>query len=140
MIDDKDKKIIQELRQNSRATVKEIAKKTRIRPSTVHKRIQKLNESVIQKYTVKLDNKVVGENFVVFILVKTKPNIIFDEKTFKDPHIKEVFGITGDYDLMIKLKFKDIEEFNSFIIKFRKEHEIETTTTMIATAEIKEEL
>jgi len=74
------------------------------------------------------------------MLVKTKPQIILDAKTFRDEHIKEVFGVTGDYDLMMKMKFKDIEDFNKFIIKFRKDNEIETTTTMISTVEIKEEL
>lgn len=140
-MDEKDRALLKELKANSRATVKELAKKTRIRPSTVHKRLQKLrNTGIIEKYTVKLNNKKVQEDFIVFMLVKTKPQTVLDERIFRDDHIKEVFGITGDYDLFIKLKFKGIEEFNRFIIKFRKENDIETTTTMISTVEIKEEL
>lgn len=140
-MDKKDQAIIRELVNNSRATVKEIGKKTKIRPSTVHKRLQKLrDEGVIEKYTVKLNNKLAGQNFIVFMLVKTKPQTLLEEKTFRDSCIREVFGITGDYDLMMKLKFNNIEEFNEFIIKFRKSHDIETTTTMISTVEIKEEL
>ena len=41
---------------------------------------------------------------------------------------------------MLKLKFSDVAEFNDFIIKFRKEQAIVTTLTMVATANIKEEL
>lgn len=139
MADLKDQKIIAELRKNSRSTVREIAKATGIRPSTVHQRIKKLvEEKVIEKFTIKLDNRAAEENFVVFMLVKTDKDL--DEKVFTNPHIKEVFGITGTYDLMLKLKFRDIEEFNEFIISFRKLNKISDTETMVATINIKEEI
>ena len=48
--------------------------------------------------------------------------------------------LTDSTQLIIKLKFKDVAEFNDFIIKFRKEQQVETTLTMVATANIKEEL
>jgi len=140
-IDDKDKKILEELKQNSRQSIRTIAKKTNIRPSTVHKRIQNLaKDGVIEKFTLKLNNKSVNENFIAIVLVKTKPGSLLDNKILEDHHVKEVFGVTGDYDLMLKLKFLDIEEFNEFLINFRKNVAIETTTTMIATINLKEEL
>ena len=44
-------------------------------------------------------------------------------------------------DGMLKLKFKDVEDFNKFLIKFRKEQKgIRQTFTMVATASIKEEI
>jgi DNA-binding Lrp family transcriptional regulator len=63
-----------------------------------------------------------------------------DSTFFNNKHIKEVFGITGEYDLVLKLKFKDIEEFNKFIISLRKNTAIKKTQTMIATIGIKEEV
>ena len=81
-----------------------------------------------------------GENFIVIMLVKTKPSALIDNKAIYDKHVKEVFGLTGEYDILLKLKFKDIEEFNDFIIKFRKEQHIETTLTMVVTTNIKEEI
>ncbi len=139
MISQKDQKIITELKKNSRSTVREIAKFTGIRPSTVHQRIRKLvDEKVIERFTLKLDNRAAEENFVVFMLVKTDKDI--DDKVFSDPHIKEAFGITGEYDLLLKLKFRDIEEFNEFIIGFRKSNRIANTVTMVATINIKEEI
>src|SRR3989338_5948981 len=69
-MDYKDLRIIEILKGNSREPVKLIAKKTGMRPSTVHQRIQKLIKSrAIDKFTIKLDNKAVGENFIAFILV-----------------------------------------------------------------------
>ena len=120
--------------------IRDIAKSTKLRPSTVHQRILKLKEKgVIEKFTLKLNNKAVGEGFIVFMLIKTKPSATLD-KIVNNKHVKEFSGITGEYDLLLKLKFKDVEEFNKFIINFRKTPSIQTTLTMIVTANIKEEI
>lgn len=141
MMDKKDYSIIDLLKENSRYSVRDIAKKTGIRPSTVHQRLVKLkNDGIIEKFTVKLDNNKVNSGFIVWMFVKTKPSVKLDSKILSNEHIKEVFGITGEYDLLMKLKFKDVVEFNDFIIKFRREQQIETTHTMVATATIKEEM
>jgi len=140
-MDKKDSAIIHVLRENSRMPIRDVAKKTGLRPSTVHQRLVRLKESgVIEKFTLKLDNKAVGMNFIVFVFVKTKPAAILEQKIVNDLHVTEIFGITGEYDLLIKLKFGNVEEFNNFIIKFRKEQRVENTLTMVATVNIKEEL
>ncbi len=138
-LDNKDSKIIEELKKNSRATVRDIAKKTNVRPSTVHQRITKLKkEGVIEKFTVKLNNKAVGEDFIVFMLVETRQDI--PSVFFQNKHIKEAFGITGEYDLLLKLKFKDVKEFNSFVIGLRKQKAIAKTITSVVTINLKEEI
>ncbi len=141
-IDSNDKKIIEILKHNSRVPIREISKKTRIRPSTVHQRIQKLLENnIIEKFTIKLNNKKVGENFIVFILVKGGTSEYIDSQILGNKNVKEIFGVTGEYDMLIKLKFEDIGEFHEFILKFRKEKkEIHSTLTMIVTANLKEEI
>lgn len=141
MLDKKDLAILEILREDSRMSIRGIAKKTNLRPSTVHQRLIRLKEkNVIERFTVKLDNKAVGRNFIVFLFVKTKPSILLDQKITSNAHVSDVFGVTGEYDVLLKLKFKDVDEFNDFIIKFRKEQKIETTLTMVVTAQIKEEL
>ena len=141
-IDSKDQKIIEALKEDSREPIKDIAKKTKIRPSTVHQRIQKLIKGkVIEKFTIKLNNKEIEENFIVFMLVKGGTTEYIDNKILTDKHVKEVFGITGEYDLLIKLKFKNVEEFHEFILNFRKyKKEIQSTLTMIVTTNLKEEI
>ncbi|MBU0616073.1 MAG: Lrp/AsnC family transcriptional regulator [Nanoarchaeota archaeon] len=139
-VDPKDQGILKLLKHDARLSIRDIAKKTGIRPSTVHQRIQKLRkDGVIEKFTIKLNNQAVEESFIVFVLIKTKPSAMLD-KIVADDHVKEVFGVTGEYDVMLKMKFSDVNEFNDFIIKFRKEQSIITTLTMVATANIKEEL
>jgi DNA-binding Lrp family transcriptional regulator len=138
-LDDKDLAIITELRKDSRVSIRDIAKKTNIRPSTVHLRITHLvDKGIIEKFTLKLSNKAFGENFIVFILIKTKTEI--SRKVFEDIHVKEAFGVTGEYDLILKVKFRDIGEFNDFLLKFRKENDVASTVTMVSTVVLKEEI
>lgn len=138
-MDAKDRKIVEALKKNSRQTVRGIAKQTGIRPSTVHQRITKLRKGgIIEKFTVKLNNKAVGENFIVFMFVSTKKDL--SAAFFQNSHIKEVFGITGEYDLLLKLKFRDVDDFNRFVIGLRKNKAIEKTLTSVATITLKEEI
>jgi len=137
--DEKDLKILEVLKADSREAIREIAKKTRLKPSTVHQRMEKLKkERVIEKYTLKLNNEALEENFIVFMYLAAEKDL--PKEVFDNPHIKEAFGITGEYDLLLKLKFKDIKQFNDFIIKFRKTYDIKKTLTNIATINLKEEI
>jgi len=137
--DEKDFKILKVLKENSREPIREIAKKTGLKPSTVHQRMERLKrDGVIEKYTLKLDNEAVGENFLVFIYLATEKDL--PKEAFANKNIKEAFGITGEYDLLLKLKFKDIKEFNDFIIDFRKKYDIKKTLTNIATINLKEQI
>ena len=84
-LDNKDQRIIDILKQDSREPIREIAKKTKIRPSTVHQRIQKLVENgIIEKFTIKLNNKAVGENFIIFMLVKGSTTEYIDKRFLGD--------------------------------------------------------
>lgn len=138
-LDDHDHSIIDVLRRNARMSIRDIAKELKLRPSTVHVRLTKLTKNkIIEKFTLKLNNEAINEAFIVFILIATDkliPNTAFQHK-----NIKEVFGVTGEYDLLMKCKFKDVVEFNSFILDFRKKHNLKKTVTQIATITLKEEL
>lgn len=141
-LDDNDKKIIELLKQNSRASIREIAKKTSIRPSTVHQRMRKLMEQeTIEKFTIKLNDDAINQSFVAFFLIKGTTQKYVNSRILNDDRVKEVYGITGEYDLLVKMKFEDVKDFNEYIITFRKSNpEIQSTLTMVGTAKIKEEL
>src|SRR3989344_5578718 len=141
-LDNKDIKILEALKEDSRKSIKEISKSAKIRPSTIHQRIQKLiKNKIIEKFTVKLNNKAIGENFIVFMFVKGSTTDYIDSNFLHNKNVKEVFGITGEYDVLLKLKFQNIEEFNEFVLKFRKENrQIQSTLTMVTTANLKEEI
>ena len=75
------------------------------------------------------------------MFVKGSTTDYIDSKFLHNKNVKEVFGITGEYDVLLKLKFQNIEEFNEFVLKFRKENkQIQSTLTMVITANLKEEI
>ena len=61
MIVEKDKKILKELKKNSRNTTKQISSILKIPRVTVHDRIKKMKEKgIIKKFTVSIDYKKIG--------------------------------------------------------------------------------
>ena len=82
IMDNKDEKILELLRENSKLTTHQISKKTLIPITTIHNRIKKLEqEGIIKRYTLELDNKKLGKELAAFI------------------------HITVDYRLLKQLKF-----------------------------------
>jgi DNA-binding Lrp family transcriptional regulator len=140
-IDDKDREIIKILETNSRTSIREIGKQIEMRPSTVHLRLNKLiDQRVIEKFTIKLNDEKVGRNLVVFMLISGAMDKYLNDAVMKDPCVQEIHGITGEYDLLIKLKFRDMKEFNKFVIGFRDKFSdsITKTITMVQTVKLKE--
>ena len=139
MLDNKDKKILDVLKQNARLSIRDVAKKTKLRPSTVHKRLQNLISSgIIKEFTLKLDDSALDQDFTAFVYLSTNQDL--PSNFFSNPNLKEAFGITGEYDLLLKYKFKDISQFNDHIISLRKNKAISKTITNIATINLKEVL
>lgn len=141
-LEKKDIKIVSLLKNNARASIREISKKTGIRPSTVHQRIKRMVENgVIEKFTIKLNDDKVGEGFVVFMLISGSTERYLDSKFLGDKHVKGIYGITGEYDLLFKLKFQDMNEFNRFLLEFREKYSkhISKTLTMVQTVNLKDE-
>jgi len=140
-LDNKDLAILAQLASDARISVRKLGAVTGIRPSTVHQRIKRLmNEGIITGFTVKMDPEKLGENLTVFMLVAGSLDRYIDDKFLKNKNILEIHGITGEYDLLLKLRFKDMKQFNRFVIEFREKFKdsIAKTITMVETVRLKE--
>lgn len=141
-LDTKDHKIISALRKNARASIREISKATGIRPSTVHQRIKRMRENkVIEGFTVRLNEEKIGEGFTVFMLISGSAERYLDDRILKNEYVKGIYGITGEYDLLLKMKFKDLNAFNVFVLEFREKYskQISKTLTMVQTVKLKDD-
>ena len=68
LIDEKDKKILEILKENSNLSTYKIHKKTLIPVTTVNNRIKKLNKlGVIKKYTIEIDKSKLGFNLAAYV-------------------------------------------------------------------------
>ena len=70
-MDATDKKILSILKENSRESASEIAKRVSLSVPAVTERIRKLEQGgVIEKYTLRINPCELGYNLLVFVLVK----------------------------------------------------------------------
>lgn len=136
IIDETDRDILEELRKNAKITTRELAKKLRLKRSTVHDRMAKLvKEGIITQFTIKAQSEAIDEGFAAFVLVSVKE---WKEHLAHHPCIKEIYRISGEYEYLLKIKCKDAFAFNDFLKAFKKQPEIEKVATMVATDVLRE--
>ena len=126
LIDEKDKKILEILEENSNLSTHKISKKTLIPVTTVNNRIKKLKElGVIKKYTVDIDKKKLGFNLSTYIFVTVSLDELKKESMKmkdlismikKNPLIESVENVTGDVDIIIKMCIPDIDKLNDYVV------------------------
>ena len=93
-----DVKILEVLQENSRVSISELSRKVNLSLSAVSERLKKLeNSSIISKYTVILDPKLLGKDLSVMIsigLESTSQTQAFLEFVEMEPEILECHYIT----------------------------------------------
>ena len=126
-LDEKDKKIIEILAEHGDYTTRQIAKKTLLPATTIHNRIRKLKqEKIIKKFTIDLDYKQIEKGFSVIVLVsvdyKTLRELKKDQHQLAKeikmlPEVTEVAVVTGGTDIVMKVRVKDVEAYDHFLLK-----------------------
>ncbi|WP_282786649.1 Lrp/AsnC family transcriptional regulator [Flavobacterium croceum] len=117
-----DKKLITLLQQNSKRTTKDLSNKLNLSVTAVYERIKKLErEQVISNYVAIVDKKKIDKNFVVFCHVKLTQHIkdtisSFEKEVVKLIEVLECYHVSGDYDYILKIHVKDMEEYREFMI------------------------
>ncbi len=146
IMDEKDERIIEILKENSKLSTQQISKKTSIPITTVHHRIKKLNEDgIIKKYTLVLDDKKIGKLLSAYILIRVDYNMLKQMKKTQHelarklkthPSIEEAATVTGATDIIIKVKVKDVDELDNLIEKYiRNLDGVERTQTSVVLSE-----
>lgn len=144
-MEEKDEKILIFLQKNSRISLKEISKKLNLPISTIFTRIKKMeNEGIIKGYTTKIDEKKIGYPVKAFILVNYKPSARSQKEVAKRisklPFVERVFIIAGEWDLLLEVVAKDVEDLGKWITeKLREIDGVDKTQTLIVLEKIKED-
>jgi len=117
-----DKKLLQLLQADTKKTTKELSLKLNLSVTAVYERIKKLErEGIIDKYVVLLNRNKINKGFVVFchlkLLQHTKEFINqFEKEVVKLDEVLECFHVSGDYDYILKICVKDMEEYREFMV------------------------
>jgi len=150
-LDEKDLEILRLLQINCKATTKEIARKVKSPITTVFAKIKRMEQhGIIKHYKAVLDAEKLDKGTTAFILASfsyrkrdENERIISQREIAKEiarfPEVQEVHIITGDWDILIKAKAKNVDEIGRFVIdKLRTVTGIEKTLTCMVFATAKE--
>ncbi len=145
MLDEKDSAILEELMKDSRKTTKAIAKELDIPRATVHDRIAKMEEKkVIERYTAVPDYKQLGIGVTSFILVQFTPQEGLSQRETAEEiadlkGIFEVHMISGEYDMLLKVRGSSMEDIGRLVIdRLREIKGVARTLTCACFTTIKE--
>ena len=140
-LDDIDSRIIHSLVKNARITLSQMSKEIDVPDATISNRLKKLDKNVIKQYTLKLDLDKFGLKVTAIIIIQTESekHRSVELKLAKLEEVSEVYSISGEYDILIKVWAQSLEELNNIVNnKIRSVDGVEDLTAMIVMERIKE--
>jgi Lrp/AsnC family leucine-responsive transcriptional regulator len=117
-----DKKLLFLLQNDCKITTKELSVKLNLSVTAVYERIKKLErEGIIQNYVALINRSKVNKAFVVFCHIKliqhTREFLTkFESQVVKLSEILECHHVSGDYDYILKIAVRDMEEYREFLV------------------------
>lgn len=141
-MDKKNRQILDALKEDSSLSTRQVSKRTKIPLSTVHNRIKKLKErGIIKRFTIEVDNKKIGKPFSAIVLISCDYRLLRESNKSQHQLAEELMGIaevekvdivSGKTDIVARIRVKNVEEFDSFLLKkFQKIAGIESTQSLV---------
>jgi len=149
-LSEKDLAILALLQRNCKFSARQIAKEIGSPITTVFAKIKRMEKAgIIKEYKALLDSHKLNNGTTAFILASVSYRVKNDEtlvsqreiaeKIAKFPEVQEVHIITGNWDILIKLRAKNVNTVGKFVIdKLRLVKGIEKTLTCMVFETCKE--
>ena len=149
-LDEKDLGILKLIQENSKLTAKQIAKKTGTPLTTVFAKTKRMEElGIIKEYRAIVAPEKLSAGTAAFILASVSYRAKADdapisqrvvaEEIAKFPEVQEVHIITGDWDLLVKLRAENVDSIGKFVVdKLRLIKGLEKTLTCMVFETVKE--
>ncbi|MBA7511205.1 hypothetical protein ES705_03196 [subsurface metagenome] len=128
-LDEKDKRILEMLIEDSRRPYREIAEGVGLSESTVRKRVIKLqNEKVIEKFTIKICRE--DERCIIAFLTVIPNNESEIKELIREtqiiPQCEEVYFLAGQCGVLIKVNVPEISELDALVENFRGRNDVKS--------------
>ena len=135
-MDELDLQIIKILSKNANVTATEIKNQINLSIPAINKRIQNLKqEGIIKNFTVLTDGKKVGKPICAYIFVVLQSSSfmasLIDYANSNDD-ILELSAITGEYDFLLKVCAKSIDQLDEILLFLKKNLGIIKSNTMLS--------
>src|SRR3989338_383709 len=141
-LSDADKKITNVLIENSRLSLRQVAKKSKVSVATAMHHMKRLEkEGIIKKYSAELDYEKAGYDVEVIIEVRISKGRLFEveKKIASNPNVFAVYDITGSFDAVILARFPTRRLMDNFLKKLQTYEFVERTETKLILNTINEE-
>jgi DNA-binding Lrp family transcriptional regulator len=154
-LDAMDRALLEQLQQDARLTNAELARRVRISPPGLQRRLRKLEDAgVIDRYVTVINREALGYDMLCFVQVtlqRHEPELVgrFREMVQEMAEVLECHHITGEYDYLLKVVVRNRKHLERFLVekltplpgmdKIRTSlalSEIKSTTAVPLTAEI----
>jgi Lrp/AsnC family leucine-responsive transcriptional regulator len=149
-LDEKDSAILMLIQKDSKLTAKQISKKVNAPITTVFAKMKRMEElGVIREYRAIVSPEKLSAGTAAFILAsvsyRAKDNDapvsqrVVAEEIARFPEVQEVHIITGDWDLLVKLRAENVDAVGKFVVdKLRLIKGLEKTLTCMVFETVKE--
>jgi Lrp/AsnC family leucine-responsive transcriptional regulator len=138
-LDDKDLRILRIIQEDCRLTAREISDRTGVPVTTVFAKIKRMERlGVVRGYHAVLEASRLNAGTTAFVFIsfeyKGKHRVLSQRKVAKQiadlAEVQEVHIISGEWDILTKVKAKDVESVGRFVVdKLRLIVGIEKTLT-----------
>ena len=126
-------------------SIQRIAKELGVPASTVHYNIKKMEEEgIIKTYKAVFDYSKIDMGFCAYVLIRLSPEEYNNPERIaselaKYPQIESVDIITGDWEIIIKVRVKDQDEYYEFVKKVLSRPGIVRIKSLISLKQLKTE-
>lgn len=131
-----DRMLLKALEQNAKVPLKQLAKSVFLSPPAVSARIERLEkEGIITGYHAHLDDERLGYHILAFVNLSLPPERHEEFTRFIErmPNVMECCHISGQYSMLIKVRFISTADLNSFVMELQK---FGTTETQIVFSQV----
>ncbi len=136
-----DKQILALLSKDASRTATDMRETLHLSIPAINKRIKSLKSSgIISRYTVQVDAKLIGKPILaIVLLVVQNYNQVSELFDFiqEQPNIVECYAITGEYDYLIKVYAKDVEDLENTLLTLKEKRCVSKSQTMFVMREHK---
>lgn len=131
-LDDKDRKILDLLRQDARLPLKTLAAKVGLARSSLRDRLARLEaDGIIRGYRAEIAAAVHGVSAYLFVRLKRTPALDLIEALRAMPGVRSCVSLTGDVDLLVELSAASTDEVNATRDRIAAHESVADLTTSI---------
>jgi len=114
MFKESDLLILNHIRKNSRQSLADISRKTRMPISTIFDKLKKLESTVIKRHVSLLNFSELSHNIMVNFSIKTKDNEKAKVFLLNDKNVNSLYKVSPNFDFYAECIFRNMGELELF--------------------------